>query len=548
MKRLLKILSVLTLTTVPVTSVVSCGGASVPVNPTDDGIDIKDLLNKAQNKINDEFGNLINEEKNLFFENEFGNIGAAFKNVLSKMSATKEAKITDPDFIREFIKRMQENITDLIVPKLLEDQNLRMLFNGISKQNILKIASNNTKLLRTPFKWLPEEHVTFGLDNYNADIIKRLAIEYWYKITMDLKLELSYKDDKNQEQTRDLSQNYISYFANTGANISSVVKAASSKVKQRLSNQLININLTTNQDISNDVRLAKAKSEILVLVNKSELKIEKTNFDNVTKLTSSINSHVYNSSNQFYEAFNKSETASQTYLQTYLENEISKNFDKNLDDWIANLSPKEKQKIPSTIKPNITAFGKISLNNWTISGLSLQRITLNFINTRTNQTKSEWISSVSTSLANIFSLNGCIKDAFSIINSNKDLIMYMNNDDFNTYKNENKKMSDINDYFDDKIKQKAIAEGAILSSISFKVRLNGVYSGDSYNPNLDNREYIQEVDESTLKLIKNPASHFNYLRIEIDGLLFIFGSKQCGKNYLSFNSWVIKRASGPIWG
>ncbi|WP_342276894.1 hypothetical protein [Spiroplasma endosymbiont of Nebria brevicollis] len=547
MKRLLKILSVLTLTIVPVTSVVACGGgASGPVNPPDDdGVDIKDLLIKVQNKINEEFGNLINDGKNLFFEGQFAQ-GTEYYKILKNMPSDKETVIKDTDFVSSFTERIQSLVTNNVLPKLLADSDLRLLFNGISTNNILKIVNNNTKFFKVPFKWAKED-VDFGISDYSPG---KYDITYWYKIRMDLSLEVSYKDAENKEQKKDFNQNYISYFANTDANISGVIEVSSLKIKEKLQTKLIEINLTKNKDISNEERIKNAKEKILGYLPNNHLNLQNAIFvDNVTtKITSDSiipNYRIYHEANKFYNAFKLSKNESVKYLEDYFGKRIMKNFDKKLDDWInsPDLNEASKKSI-RTNKENINAFGKIELNDWNISGLTLKSIKLNFINIRADETKTQWVKFMSNALGNTFSIDSWLKTPFNIINNNQNLVMYMDKKDFETYVQQNKNLYDVSEYFNAKIKAKAISETAIINNTPFRIYLNGCY-----NPvaTLTNSEFVTKIDDATFKVNKNPSEWYSYINISIDGFRFIFGGKKDKGNYITFNNWIIKKADSTIW-
>ncbi|WP_338959292.1 hypothetical protein [Spiroplasma endosymbiont of Tiphia femorata] len=53
-------------------------------------------------------------------------------------------------------------------------------------------------------------------------------------------------------------------------------------------------------------------------------------------------------------------------------------------------------------KKKINAFGKITISDWSISGLRLTPMTLDFININPNQTQGEWAEQTATALGKIF--------------------------------------------------------------------------------------------------------------------------------------------------
>lgn len=551
MKRLLKILGVSIFTITPATSVVACGSpasASAPVvPPAEDGVNINDLLIKLQDKISEQFENLINEGKNLFSEGQFPQ-GNEYFEMLKKLPSTGDSvEIKNDDFISAFGGRIQGLITNDIVPKLLEDSDLRILFNGIENADILNIVNNNTNFFKVPFKWKKEE-VEFGIENYDPGSYN---ITYWYQIRMELNLKISYKDANNKQTEKDANQTYISYFSNTNADIKKVIDAASLEINGKLQNKLIDINICKNEDNSDRKRIEIAENKILDIINNSGLNIVKAIFDG--NFTTSITSNdknipsysFYKEANQFYNAFKLSKNEAIRYLQDYFGKTIVKNFDKNLDKWIDNSNlTQDAQKTIRENKEGINSFGKIKIISWTISGLTLKSIELNFINIRTDETRKEWIKSMSKSLGNIFAVDSWLKTPFDIINKDNNLIMYMDKTDFETYVKQNKALAYVSKYFSDKIREKAISELAIEDNTTLRVMLNGSYGDDA---TLTNSEFVTKIDDNTFKVIKNPQGYYSYIAVNLDGFHFILGGKKYGKNYITFNNWIIKKANSTIW-
>ncbi|WP_342257840.1 lipoprotein [Spiroplasma endosymbiont of Nomada ruficornis] len=538
MKKLLSMLAVITLIGTASTSVIACGGGQEPISPIiNNGNSIQELLIKTQDKIKEGFGDLTNSNANLFFQDEFVS-GKDYFNILKNLSSEKEVIIDNINFINAFTKRIQKIININITNKLILDNNLRLLFNGISNDDILKISTNRSNFKKVPFKWKKEE-VNFGIQNYSPD---KLNIEFWYSIKINLNLLLSYKDDNNKLQNKDLNQEYIIYFANTGANIFSVIQAASLEIKNKIEDYLVNIDITKD----NHNIIDKAKEILLRILNNNKIVINESTF--LEKNDVKIKKNLYNEANHFYNAFNKLRIDSINYLKEYF-NIIVEDFKKDLDKWIdSNLSSTTKSKIEKD-KSNIKNFGKISLNNWTISGLTLERINFNFITIRKNQTRQEWVNFVSQALGKIFSLDGFIKIPFSIINKENALIMYMDKTDFNSYVSENKSLFDVSNYFSEKIKEKAITEGVISNNTEFRILLNGCWKEDA---TLKNSEFIRNIDASTLEVIKNPLNYYSYLNITIDDFSFIFGNKKTRdntnkNNYITFDKWIIKKSDSNIW-
>lgn len=538
MKKLLTMLGAITLIGTASTNVIACGGGQEPINPIiNKGNNIQELLIKTQDKIKEGFGDLTNSNANLFFQEEFL-LGQDYFNILKNLSSEKEVIIDNINFINAFTKRIQKIININITNKLILDNNLRLLFNGISNDDILKISTNSSNFKKVPFKWKKEE-VNFGIQNYSPD---ELNIKFWYSIKINLNLLLSYKDDNSNLQNKDLNQEYIIYFANTGANIFSVIQAASLEIKNKINDYLVNIDI--NQDNRNIID--KANKILLRKLNNNNIVIHESSF--LEKNYVKIKNNIYDEANYFYNAFNKSRIESIDYLKEYFNIKIE-DFKKDLDKWIdLNLNSTTKLEIEKD-KSNIKNFGKISLNNWTISGLTLERINFNFITIRKNQTIQEWVNFVSQALGKTFSLDGFIKTPFSIINKENELTMYMDKEDFNSYVSENKSLFDVNNYFSEKIKEKMVAEGVILNNTEFRILLNGCWNEDA---TLKNSEFIRNIDGSTLEVIKNPLNYYSYLNITIDDFSFIFGNKKGQdntnkNNYITFNKWIIKKSDSNIW-
>ncbi len=547
MKKLLTILSAITLVGTTSISVIACGsGSQEPINPTDDdGNNIQDLLTKTQDKINEGFGNLINLNKNLFFSGEFLEKKEKISGILEKLSSEKVTQINNDNFIKQFTQKIQNIINTNITNKLILDDNLRLLFNGISNNDVLKISVNKTNFFKIPFKWKKEENVNFGIKDYSPGA---LNIDYWYSIKINLNLSLSYKDENNKLQEKELKQDYIIYFANTRANIMAVIEAASLEINNKIKDCLLDIDITTI--VPNKKNIIDKANRIIfdLLENNNKVSINESTL--LENNTIKIKEHLYSEANYFYNAFNKSKTDSINYLKDYFQS-IFEDFNTDLNKWVnsnSNLDNKAKSTIEKQ-KLNIKSFGKISLNNWTISGLTLKSINLDFITIRTNQTREQWIIFLSNALGNTFSLDGFIKIPFNIINDEKNLVMYMDKADFESYLYENKSLLDVRYYFNDKIKAKLIAEKVIQDTTEFEVTLNGCW-----NPvaTLRNPEFVKKIDDSTLEVTKNPLNRYSYLYINIDGFYFIFGSKKAedntnGNNYITFNKWIIKKADSNIW-
>lgn len=550
MKRLLKVLGILAFTIVPTTSVVACGSHdNAPVVPQkdDDGLNIEDLLSKLQDKINEEFGNLINDGKNLFSEAQFQN-GSNYYKVLNSLPSDNSAEIKDNDFISAFSQRIQELITNNIVPKLLEDSDLRLLFNGITNTDILKIVNNDTKFYKATFKWKKEENVDFGISNYDPNAYN---IIFWYQIRMELGLKISYKNAENKQTDKDVTQIYISYFANTEADIKKVIDASSLEINKTLQNKLISIDITKDEDNSDQKRITIAQNKISSLINNKKLVIENSTFVkgfNIMITSNKLNIpnyKIYREANKFYNAFKLSKNNSIKNLEDYFAKRVVGNFDENLDKFskMSYLSQDAKSTI-NTNKQKINAFGKIEINNWTISGLTLKSFKLDFINIRTDQTKAEWTTFMSEALGKIFAIDSWLKNKFDIINKEKKLIMFMDKTDFESYVKKNKSLYNVSTYFNDKIKAKAVSERAINDNTQFRFELNGC---NNPNATLGNSEFVTKIDDDTLQVIKNPEEYYSYISVTLDRFHFILGSKKDRGNYRNFNSWIIKKGNSTIW-
>lgn len=123
----------------------------------------------------------------------------------------------------------------------------------------------------------------------------------------------------------------------------------------------------------------------------------------------------------------------------------------------------------------------------------------------------------------------------------------MNPTDFDNFVSEDKKMSDINYYINQKLSAKAKNEKIITDSNSISLSLNGLWK---FDPTLSDSSIVKKVDDETF-LIKRSAGGmhgYNYLSIGYNNVWFLTGSVNNYNNQrILFNNWIIKKANSDVW-
>ncbi|WP_342276200.1 hypothetical protein [Spiroplasma endosymbiont of Nebria brevicollis] len=238
-----------------------------------------------------------------------------------------------------------------------------------------------------------------------------------------------------------------------------------------------------------------------------------------------------------YETYSKSTVDKAIgLLKNYLTSNVTL-FATNLDKWITR---------PITVnKDNINEYGPVTIDDWSISGLTLKSINLDFIKVRTDQTQNKWAEQTATALGTIFCSKGTFAQGRINLSTGWNLTMYINPADFDNFVSNDSKLSDISTYISEKINNNAKKEHIITNNIS--TSLNGLWYK---NPNLSNSGIVTKVDDKTFKIIRGRGRmiSYNYLKIFYEYTSFACGNiKSVVGDNLSFNNWIIKRADTDVW-
>lgn len=529
MKRLLKLLFTVSLTTPLTVNVVACGSnKSDAGNDVTENTNVEALLIKAKEQISLGLGNLIEQYKNLTFEDEFGQSGKNITNVLKGLDKDKDHQITDNNIKVPFLNRLQNDIDNYVIDQyLLQSSELKPLFGNIASSQILKIDIDQTILTKKIFKW--DASVDFGIQNYNPTDYK---ISMWYKLTADLKLNLTYKNESNINSTIEIGNNYNFNYANPGANLRGLVDASTANVKNNLQNFIIKLENTieTDNDWNGDVKKALSKQ-----IKNSKVVINNVSPEGITHLGGHYD---YLTGYYMHTAVSKPTVAEAiTSLQDYLT-PFASEFATSVDNWVGT-------KAITVNKNNINAFGKYTINDWNISGLPLKPMSLDFVNARTDQTQIQWAEQTAKALGTIFCAKGDFAQGRIDLVTDGNLTLYMNPGDFDEYVSDDKKLSDISDYISAKINDKAKKENIIKNNIW--TGLNGLWVID---PTLNNTENVERVDDKTFQIAcgQGGMHGWNYLRIsyESNGFLTGYNKASNGANIV-FNNWIIKKADTNVW-
>ncbi|WP_338959290.1 hypothetical protein [Spiroplasma endosymbiont of Tiphia femorata] len=298
MKGILELLAIFGLTAPLAVNVVACGNGNS--SDTDDEVsenaDVQELLKKAKEQISLGLANLISEYKNLTFEDEFGEFGKDITNNLNSLSKDSDS-LVDNEIKDIFLTRLQEDITNFIIEDyLLQPSDLKPLFNNITTNEILKIDFNGTTMTNKQFNWTKEK-ADFGIENYDPETYK---ITMWYKLTTDLKLKLSYKDESNKKTEIEVSNIFDFNYANTGANLKDLIEASTGNVTKVLKDFMIEMeNATTDSESL----LQKAKELITGKLNNNKVNITKVDINAQSEVLQK--NDVYASGDHMYEALTK---------------------------------------------------------------------------------------------------------------------------------------------------------------------------------------------------------------------------------------------------
>lgn len=537
MKRLLQILAVCALTTTPLAmSVVACGSDIDDANEVSENDNVVDLLNEAEAEINRGLGKLVDESKNLTFENEFDNHQDITKVLRENSEITEDIKAS-------FLKRLQNDINSYVVDQYLQQPiKFKSLFGNIATNEILKINIDKTTLTKEDFKWEKKDNVDFNIKNYDP---KTFGIEMWYKLNVNLTLSLAYKDESNKDQAKDINTNYDFNYANEGAELGNLVQEATNHVEESLKNIVLEVKTdSTNKNDDINFQKAIAKQQIMEkFPNKDKPKIKVNQCELDTAVLKK--SDEYDSGEIFYKAITKNNVQQTvTALKEHLT-PIKDKFTTDVENWInekniALSDPNEQNKINS--------FGECVVSNWSFSGLRLKTINLNFVNLRTNETREQWVTNTATVLGTIFCTKGDFAKGRLDLTTDGDLTLYMNPTDFDNFLQEDKNLKDVSDYFESEISKLASKDSKLnynQKGISFS--FNGLWEK---NPTLNDRRVVKKIDYKTLKIARGAGNMhgYNYLNIKYNKVAFLSGSVKNYKNkYILFNNWIIKRADTNVW-
>lgn len=106
-------------------------------------------MQKVKEQIDLGFGYLVEQYKNLTFEDEF-DLGQDITNVLNVFPNDSDSEITNKVIKDLFLNRLQADINNFVVDKyLVQPPILKPLFGNITANEILKIDINQTILTKT---------------------------------------------------------------------------------------------------------------------------------------------------------------------------------------------------------------------------------------------------------------------------------------------------------------------------------------------------------------------------------------------------------------
>lgn len=531
MKGLLKILAVFGLTTPLAVNIVACNSSkSNSDDEVTENTNVQELLQKAKDQVNLGLGHLIDKNKNLTFEDQFTSLGLTITDYLNSLPNDSNSIINEKKIKDVFLKRLQEDINNFLINDyLIQSSELKPLFGGISIDEILTIDINQTILTKVPFQW---QGVDFGVADYDPSN-PAYNITMWHKLTAQLKLKLTYKNESNIKSTYDFASNFNFNYANKGANLVKLIDASTAQVQTALRDFIIQLSTNNSSALNNEI-----KNAISIKVNNS-----KVNIDTIEIVsTDSLHKYdKYNSGDYMFKAITKPTVEEAiASLKAYLT-PVATKFATKVTNWIGT-GPNAK-KITAD-QSRIDNFGKCTISNWTVSGLTLKPMSLDFVTSRSG-TPREWAEQTATALGTIFCTKGSFAQGRIDLTTDGNLTIYMNPADFDDFVSQDKKMSDISDYISQKLSAKAKKDTIINNSIS--LILNGLWKID---PTLSNSSIVKKVDDETFLIKRGIAGMhgYNYLTIGYNNVWFLTGSVNNTSNKrILFNNWIIKKANSNVW-
>ncbi|WP_308149378.1 hypothetical protein [Spiroplasma sp. AdecLV25b] len=381
MRKLLSLLTVLTLTTPVPLNVIACGGTKTP--PVVDDTDYLTLKQTAQDKIQTKFANLINDSSNLRKVSDVTN----GKDIIEYLKSFSEDKNIDPkekkgkatiDGFLEVLKTQVLTISNNLVSKYPE---LKPLFNGINPNDILKINTDDLDKILTyrNFIWRGKD---FGVAGFDAD---KYGITAWYHLTANLQLDFTCLGENAKVNTTTINQSYDMYFANDGSDLNQAVDFITNDVKGKLDKQgVVKVEYTTANPF--DDSFVNKKTDILNKI--------KTNLENIipkltiatTQLTNLKDYHYMNRTGTNDDSYDNIDHNPLTMikLKYHLDSTVDFNsawktpvdnrlndFQTVLDKWIAD------NKLTTITNPDkIFVIGNYKTTNWSIDGLELKTISI----------------------------------------------------------------------------------------------------------------------------------------------------------------------------
>lgn len=530
MKALLKILVVFGLSTPLALNVVACGSdKSNSDDEVTENTNVQELLRKAKEQVNLGLGNLIDKNKNLTFEDQFVSLGSDITQYLNKISDNGDSLIQNNTIKSIFLSRLQKDINTFLIDEyLIQPSELKPLFGNIPINELLTIDINQTRLKEKTFQW--DKDTDFGVAGYDPNN-PEYNIKMWHKLTADLKLKLSYKNESNVKSTIEFNTDFTIDYANKGANLAKLIDASTANIEKTLRGAIIEVENSTN--LKN-----QAITLILQKLNNAKISINK-----IELVTTTLRKYdKYDSGDYMFEAITKPTVEEAVaLLQSHLT-PVANEFKTKVADWIG--TGTGAKKITAN-QDNINNFGTCTISNWTISDLTLKPMTLDFVSSRSNQTQSQWAEQAAKALGTIFCTKGSFAQGRIDLTTDNNLTIYMNPADFDNFVQGDKNMMDISDYIADKINVRAKAENIITNNIT--LLLNGLWEK---NPTLSDRSSVEKVDDKTFSIKKNAGGMhgFNYLSIHYDNFSVLSGSVNNHKNKrILFNNWIIKKADTDVW-
>ncbi|WP_342276081.1 hypothetical protein [Spiroplasma endosymbiont of Nebria brevicollis] len=225
MRKLLSLLTVLTVTTPVPLNVMACGWTKPPVV---DETDYFALAQTAQEKIQTEFANLVNDGLNLRKESDVTD-GGDILTYLQGIGQAGDTVITendDPVTFHGFLEVLNQQVSTTLMEKYPE---LKPLFNGINPNEILKINTNGLKLTNKEFEW---EIKKFGLEKFDAK--NDYGVTDWYYLITNLELDFTCLGENAKVNTTTIKQSFDMYFANDDSNLNQIVKVVSANIEDKV--------------------------------------------------------------------------------------------------------------------------------------------------------------------------------------------------------------------------------------------------------------------------------------------------------------------------